>query len=79
LSASGSIVQFENVGLRYGTGAETLSDLAFTLRDRALDAWSTAATQLDVITIDATGGHLHASLPIAPQGDETPSTDDNHS
>lgn len=30
--ASGSIVQFENVGLRYGTGAETLSDLTFSLR-----------------------------------------------
>lgn len=27
-----SIVQFENVGLRYGTGAETLSDLSFALR-----------------------------------------------
>ena len=26
-----SIVQFENVGLRYGTGAETLSDITFTL------------------------------------------------
>ena len=25
------IVQFENVGLRYGTGAETLSDLSFSL------------------------------------------------
>jgi cell division transport system ATP-binding protein len=25
------IVQFENVGLRYGTGAETLSDVSFTL------------------------------------------------
>src|SRR5512139_406571 len=33
LVASGSIVQFENVGLRYGTGAETLSDLTFTLRE----------------------------------------------
>jgi len=29
----GSIVQFENVGLRYGTGAETLSDLSFSLRE----------------------------------------------
>lgn len=29
--AAGSIVQFENVGLRYGTGAETLSDLSFAL------------------------------------------------
>ncbi|HWL46952.1 MAG TPA: cell division ATP-binding protein FtsE [Sphingomonadaceae bacterium] len=27
----GAIVQFENVGLRYGTGAETLSDVSFTL------------------------------------------------
>src|SRR3546814_7972035 len=26
-----SIVQFENVGLRYGLGAETLSDVSFTL------------------------------------------------
>ncbi|MCW3834857.1 cell division ATP-binding protein FtsE [Sphingomonas canadensis] len=26
-----NIVQFENVGLRYGTGTETLSDLSFTL------------------------------------------------
>ena len=29
--AMAGIVQFENVGLRYGTGAETLSDLSFTL------------------------------------------------
>jgi cell division transport system ATP-binding protein len=29
----GTIVQFENVGLRYGTGAETLSDLTFSLRE----------------------------------------------
>lgn len=27
-----SVVQFDNVGLRYGTGAETLSDLSFTLQ-----------------------------------------------
>jgi energy-coupling factor transporter ATP-binding protein EcfA2 len=33
LSASGSIIQFDNVGLRYGTGAETLSDLTFSLRE----------------------------------------------
>jgi cell division transport system ATP-binding protein len=33
LNASGSIIQFENVGLRYGTGAETLSDLSFSLRE----------------------------------------------
>lgn len=28
-----TIVQFENVGLRYGTGAETLSDISFSLTD----------------------------------------------
>ncbi|MFT3978205.1 MAG: cell division ATP-binding protein FtsE [Sphingomonas bacterium] len=30
-----NIVQFENVGLRYGTGQETLSDLSFTLASGA--------------------------------------------
>ena len=30
-----NIVQFENVGLRYGTGAETLSDVSFTLQSGA--------------------------------------------
>jgi len=30
---TGSIVRFENVGLRYGTGAETLSDLTLSLRE----------------------------------------------
>jgi cell division transport system ATP-binding protein len=30
-SAVAGIVHFENVGLRYGTGAETLSDISFTL------------------------------------------------
>ena len=33
LNSVGSIVQFENVGLRYGTGAETLSDLTFSLKE----------------------------------------------
>ena len=32
-SLSGTIVQFENVGLRYGTGAETLSDISLSLRE----------------------------------------------
>lgn len=30
-----NIVQFENVGLRYGTGPETLSDISFTLQSGA--------------------------------------------
>ena len=30
--ASSGMVQFDNVGLRYGTGTETLSDLSFTLQ-----------------------------------------------
>jgi cell division transport system ATP-binding protein len=32
LSTSGAIVQFDNVGLRYGVQAETLSDLSFSLK-----------------------------------------------
>jgi len=32
VSANGAVVRFDNVGLRYGTGAETLSDLSFSLR-----------------------------------------------
>jgi cell division transport system ATP-binding protein len=32
LSGAGSILQFDNVGLRYGMGAETLSDLSFSLQ-----------------------------------------------
>ncbi len=32
LNGAGSILQFDNVGLRYGTGAETLSDLSFSLQ-----------------------------------------------
>ncbi len=34
-AAMANIVQFENVGLRYGTGQETLSDLTFTLASGA--------------------------------------------
>ena len=33
LASDGTIVQFDNVGLRYGTGAETLSDLSFSLQE----------------------------------------------
>src|SRR3569833_1682458 len=33
LSGAETIGQFDNVGLRYGTGAETLSDLSFSLRE----------------------------------------------
>jgi cell division transport system ATP-binding protein len=32
LSGGANILQFDNVGLRYGTGAETLSDLSFSLQ-----------------------------------------------
>lgn len=32
LSGTGSIVRFDSVGLRYGTGSETLSDLSFSLQ-----------------------------------------------
>ena len=46
-------------------GAELL-ELTIDLRDQAVRAWSVAATQLDVISIDAGHGHIHLYLPAAP-------------
>ena len=34
-----NIVQFENVGLRYGAGAETLSDISFSLETEIEGRW----------------------------------------
>lgn len=43
-----------------------LLDLAADLRDQAVNAWSVAATQLDVVSIDAGHGHIHLYLPSEP-------------
>lgn len=43
-----------------------LLDLAADLRDQAVSAWSVAATQLDVVSIDAGHGHIHLYLPSEP-------------
>lgn len=43
-----------------------LLELTVDLRDQAVRAWSVAATQLDVISIDAGHGHIHLYLPAAP-------------
>ncbi len=43
-----------------------LLDLASDLRDQAVKAWSVAATQLDVVSIDAGHGHIHLYLPSEP-------------
>ncbi|MFE9246606.1 hypothetical protein [Nocardiopsis sp. NPDC006938] len=43
-----------------------LLDLAADLRDQAVTAWSVAATQLDMVSVDAGHGHIHLYLPADP-------------
>lgn len=43
-----------------------LLDLAADLRDQAVTAWSVAATQLDMVSVDAGHGHIHLYLPSEP-------------
>ncbi|MEH1130134.1 hypothetical protein [Micromonospora sp. CPCC 206061] len=47
-------------------GRGTLLELAGRQRDIAVATWSTAATQLDVLNVDAGNGHTHVFLPAAP-------------
>lgn len=49
-----------------GPQQEELLELAGRLRDQAVAAWSVAATQLDVLNIDAGYGHVHITLPSRP-------------
>ncbi len=53
-----------------GDQQDTLLTLASDLRTQAVGAWAVAATQLDVLNIDAGNGHVHINLPIRP-GEET--------
>jgi hypothetical protein len=43
-----------------------LLELAGRQRDIAIATWSTAATQLDVLNVDAGNGHAHVFLPAVP-------------
>ncbi|AFR06671.1 hypothetical protein [Nocardiopsis alba] len=43
-----------------------LLELAADLRDQAVRAWSVAATQLDMVSVEAGHGHIHLYLPAAP-------------
>ncbi|WP_158564240.1 hypothetical protein [Jiangella anatolica] len=49
-----------------GAERDRLLELAGRLRDQAVAAWSVAATQLDVLNIDAGNGHVHITLPSRP-------------
>jgi hypothetical protein len=53
-----------------GAGGSQLVEMAADLRMSAVDAWSVAATQLDVLNIDAENGHVHLYLPARP-GEDT--------
>jgi hypothetical protein len=44
----------------------SLLELAGRQRDIAVATWSSAATQLDVLNIDADKGHAHVFLPAVP-------------
>ncbi|MFC6017719.1 hypothetical protein ACFP2T_16070 [Plantactinospora solaniradicis] len=46
-----------------------LLELAGRQRDAAVATWSTGATQLDVLNIDAGNGHAHVFLPAVPGQD----------
>lgn len=46
-----------------------LLEIAGRQRDVAVATWSTAATQLDVLNIDAGNGHAHVFLPAVPGQD----------
>jgi hypothetical protein len=46
---------------------DPLFELAGRQRDIAVATWSTAATQLDVLNIDAGHGHAHIYLPAVPE------------
>ncbi|TDD70052.1 hypothetical protein E1262_10805 [Jiangella aurantiaca] len=49
-----------------GAQQDALLELSGRLRDQAVAAWSVAATQLDVLNIDAGNGHVHINLPSRP-------------
>lgn len=51
----------EDEGLR-----SEMTELAGDLRTQAVRSWSVAATQLDVLSVDAGHGHVHLYLPAAP-------------
>lgn len=59
--AYSSALEAEDEGLR----AE-MTELAGDLRTQAVRSWSVAATQLDVLSLDAGHGHVHLYLPAAP-------------
>lgn len=44
----------------------TVLELAGRQRDTAVATWSSAATQLDVLNVDAGNGHAHVFLPAGP-------------
>ncbi|WP_017603361.1 hypothetical protein [Nocardiopsis alkaliphila] len=54
---------YRAAGRSDGDRRAELLELATDLRDQAVRAWSVAATQLDLISIDAGHGHIHLYLP----------------
>jgi hypothetical protein len=66
----GSAVQANDAAAQAdGEEAEELVDLAASLREQGVYAWSVSATQLDLLAIGAGYGHVHIYLPADPGSD----------
>ncbi|NYE48210.1 hypothetical protein HDA32_003330 [Spinactinospora alkalitolerans] len=61
-----SVSVYESAREAEGDRRERLEETAGELRTQSVRAWSVAATQLDVVSIDAGHGHVHIFLPASP-------------
>lgn len=66
---SSALLAYESALSSDGQESERLEQLAADLRMNAVDAWSVAATQLDLLSIEAEYGHVHLYLPTRPGDD----------
>ncbi|MFC4563570.1 hypothetical protein ACFO4E_17015 [Nocardiopsis mangrovi] len=61
-----SVEVYQSAEAADGDQRDRLLELAADLRTQAVRAWSVAATQLDVVAVEAGHGHVHIFLPAQP-------------
>ncbi|WP_159942845.1 MULTISPECIES: hypothetical protein [unclassified Nocardiopsis] len=61
-----AVVAYANARTAEGVQRTELLELAGDLRTQAVRAWSVAATQLDMASVESGHGHVHLYLPAAP-------------
>ncbi len=66
---SSALTAYESALAASDGESDRLEGLAGELRTNAVDAWAVAATQLDLLNIDAGHGHVHLYLPMRPGED----------